>query len=440
LKAGIFEVSGGRVSVQLDGGVTPRADAGLVLTRSILDGLATARSLSLRSFTTLDVVGSGSYTFSGQLLLGAGQVRGYGQGGAPVELRASSLVLEGGADAGAAAASDAGGLSLRAGLVRVGAGTLRIENFTGMEIIADQGVLLEGSGRLGAAGALTIQAPMLGAVGGVEAGLASSEALRVEAAGVGGQASVSSGFGASVALSGRSVVLTAPVELPGGSLFIHATGGGVEVGGVARLSGVSVALRDMKQFVDGGSLRVVSSGDVVLHGSALLDVSASSGGGNAGRLSISAPNGSVSFLGKVVGTAGSGGEGGSFSLDVRDALAGGLSRLGEALAEGGFVAKQEFRFRNGDVSVDGLLRAREFSLAADNGGISVTGRVDASGTTGGRISLMASGDVRLTASGVLDASAQRFDAAGKGGVIRGGDELGRDAAFGRGGTHGFIGG
>ncbi|MEY5016604.1 MAG: hypothetical protein RIS92_2962, partial [Verrucomicrobiota bacterium] len=418
LKAEVFEVSGGRISIQLDGGVTPRADAGLVLTRSILDGLATARSLSLRSFTTLDVVGAGSYAFSGQLLLGAGQVRGYGQAGASVELRANSLVLEGGADVGVAAASDAGGLSLRAGLVRVGAGTLRVENFTGVEIVAEKGVSLEGTGTFGTAGPLTIRAPMLGAVGGVEAGLASSEALRVEAAGVGGQASVSSGFGASVVLSGRSVVLTAPVELPGGSLFIHATGGGVEVGGVARLSGVSVALRDVKRFVDGGSFRVVSSGDVVIQSGALLDVSASGGGGNAGRLSISAPNGSVSFLGKVVGTAGSGGEGGSFSLDVRDALAGGLSGLGEALAEGGFVAKQEFRFRNGDVSIDGLLRAREFSLAADNGAISVTGRVDASGTTGGRIALMASGDVRLTASGVLDASARTFDAAGKGGVIR----------------------
>ena len=419
LQADVLEVSGGRVSLQLDGEAALRDEAGLVLTRSILDGLASSRKVTLQSFSSLDLVGAGTYHFAGELLLGASQLRGYGQAGAKVELGATTITFAGGTNVGAAPASDAGVITLNAGLVRTGGGSMSVENFTAVELNATQAVTFEASGSLAAVGALTVKTPVVGALGGVEANFAAGGTLKVEAAGGAGVQTVSSGFGASVGLTGSSVVLTAPVELPGGSLSISATNGGVELGGRVGLGGVCVSLRDLNRFVDGGSLRISSStADVVIQADALLDLAAATGGGNAGRVSVSAPNGKASFLGRVVGTAGSGGEGGSFSLDVRDALVGGLSGLGEALATGGFTARQEIRFRNGDVLVDGELRAHEVRLAADNGSIVVDGSIDASGLTGGRIALVASGDVRLAPSAVLKVSAQTFDAAGKGGVIR----------------------
>ena len=50
-----------------------------------------------------------------------------------------------------------------------------------------------------------------------------------------------------------------------------------------------------------------------------------------------------------------------------------------------------------DWNVNGTVRARDFRLAADLGSITVTGTVDASGRTGGRITLAAGGARHLFA-------------------------------------------
>ncbi len=67
--------------------------------------------------------------------------------------------------------------------------------------------------------------------------------------------------------------------------------------------------------------------------------------------------------------------------------------------------------------MDGTTQARNFSLSADQGSITVSGAVHASGATGGTISLVAWNDLTLLNGSVLNVAAQDFNSAGKGGAI-----------------------
>ncbi len=61
--------------------------------------------------------------------------------------------------------------------------------------------------------------------------------------------------------------------------------------------------------------------------------------------------------------------------------------------------------------------ARDYRAHVDAGSLTVTGSIDASGTTGGRIELSANIDLVLAPGSLLDASAETFNAAGKGGSV-----------------------
>src|SRR5690606_33236830 len=87
------------------------------------------------------------------------------------------------------------------------------------------------------------------------------------------------------------------------------------------------------------------------------------------------------------------------------------------LDQGGFFESRTFRVRTGDVTLDGTARARAFRLSADAGSITVSGTIDASGRTGGEITLSANGSLTLLSSARLTAAAQTFSHAGKGGTI-----------------------
>jgi hypothetical protein len=73
--------------------------------------------------------------------------------------------------------------------------------------------------------------------------------------------------------------------------------------------------------------------------------------------------------------------------------------------------------RTGSISVDGTVNSKRFLLALDSGAITVNGTIHASGSTGGRIDLIANGGVALTNGSTLNVRGQSFDNAGKGGAI-----------------------
>ena len=69
------------------------------------------------------------------------------------------------------------------------------------------------------------------------------------------------------------------------------------------------------------------------------------------------------------------------------------------------------------MTIDHAVHSHNFILSADLGNIRVSGEIDASGTTGGAISLAAHGNLTLATGSRLSVAAQVFDSAGKGGQI-----------------------
>jgi filamentous hemagglutinin family protein len=417
IKAGVFEVEAERVVLRLDDSVATPEGSGLVLSRSVLDGLAGSRRVSLRSLSSLELVGSGQFSFAGDVVIGAAAIQGYGQKGTGVELSALSFSLEGTPRVDAApSAGGVGALSLRGSSVRHAGGAMLINDFQSTEIRSEAGFVFEQTGSLSAAGSLALWVPWLGASSGISGKLSAGGVLSIEPAAGSLQQGGVKGFGGSMELVGGSVTLKSGVKIPGGSLGITAVDGDIVLGGRIDMTGVRVPLRDVDRYVDGGRLRAQSSrGNILLLPESVLDVSAVAEGGEAGLVQLFAPGGRVEFGGTLVGR---GGAGGSFELDQQSTPSTGMARLGETLKDGGFLRSHVFRFRTGDVFVDGMFDAREFRLAADIGSISVTGAIGSHGETGGRISLTAFGDITIGESALLDVSAKRFDAAGKGGSIR----------------------
>jgi hypothetical protein len=94
------------------------------------------------------------------------------------------------------------------------------------------------------------------------------------------------------------------------------------------------------------------------------------------------------------------------------------AEINDPLAEGGFFKERDLRIRTGSVSIGGDTRALVFTLSADTGPITVTGTIDAGGSTGGKINLVSGGSLTLEAGSVLTVHAKDFTSDGKGGAIR----------------------
>jgi hypothetical protein len=188
------------------------------------------------------------------------------------------------------------------------------------------------------------------------------------------------------------------------------------VGGRLDVGGTSQQLYDVVRFTDAGEIRLTAeTGDVVLDEQSVIRVAAQPGGGNAGSLIVSSANGGFTSGGTLLGSGGAGGRNGSFTLDT--ATLPSLKTLAAALTEAGLTESQTLRVRTGNVLLDGVAQAGNFQLSTDAGSITVTGTIDASGTTGGTIRLVANGDVVLADSARLTVAGEDFSSAGKGGAI-----------------------
>jgi len=181
------------------------------------------------------------------------------------------------------------------------------------------------------------------------------------------------------------------------------------------------------KYTDGGSVTLAADhGAVSVAKSATVNVSAQKGGGNAGSLSVTAPEGTFTLAdgSRLLGQKGAGGQGGAFAVDVSSlpgevAGTSSVALLGATLNGGGFNQSASIRVRTGDIAVDGLIKARQVNFSADAGSITVTGKgaIDASGATGGSAELAATGGITLDSGASISVQAQDYDNAGKGGTV-----------------------
>jgi filamentous hemagglutinin len=414
INAGIVSLNSGQISIQLDNPGTLNPTTGLVLGGTALRSLEKSGSVSLLSYTTLDLYGTGKFNVAGKLAIHTGAIRGFNNDGGTATISAGALSLDNSANAIIpAAGAMSGTLELRAGTVSIGKGNLALQQFADVVITASGGISARNTGSLSAQGDLTIRTPIVTATRSATHAIKASGDLVLEEAGA---AKVTGGLGASLTLEGATVTASSDILLPSGLLNVRATSGDVNLNGRVNLNGTAQTFYDLTRYTSGGTARFFAdNGNIRIGTDSVISVSAPAEGGNAGSLVISAPKGSFTNAGQFFGRAGRDGRAGSFSFDAAGLAD--FDSLETSLVEGGFTESQSFRIRAGDVTIGGTAKAGHFSLSADSGQITIAGNIDASGMRGGNISLSAGGSVILASGSELSVKGQEFDAAGKGGRI-----------------------
>lgn len=291
---------------------------------------------------------------------------------------------------------------------------------------------------------LFITSPIVTGAQGSDIKIASSGVMRLMAPDPGNDipSSVTPGLGSKLTLEGSTLSINTSIILPSGELAAWATAGDLIIGAggeaLLNVNGASKTINTVTQFTDAGSMEFSSAGgDVIIgnQGKLMLNAAAK---GSAGSLTILAPAIADNESGRGVGRlivndgaaiqalAGSGGDGGSLKLDLGELasiseIGFGRTEEGEmiSITEAGFTKSFDLRVRTGDLAIDNYLLSRIVVLTADHGSITVTpdGVIDASGSTGGKIALQASGSVNLMPNSALTVRGETYDNAGKGGSV-----------------------
>jgi filamentous hemagglutinin family protein len=422
-QAPVLALNSGRISIQLEnpGGLV--SSDSLVLSGQALATIQeTTTDLTLLSYSSIELYGTGVVGSRSldRLTLRATALEGYNQRGGEFGFSADRILLENAAarPVTTPAAAPDGRLRFDAERITLGHNDLRAEGFRTVTLAADAGLEVSGTGSFTAAGDLDLITPLVTGAGAARHRVAASSALRLIQSGT--VAGITGGLGASLSLEGGTVEVDTNVVLNSGEIAFKANGGDLVIGNtkpaLISTGGVSRPYLDLSRHTGGGTITLVSnSGNITLGGGATLDVSATNA--DAGFLDVLAPAGSFTLGGKILGGAGAGRRSGSFSLDAASVAGNDLTATDTALNTGLFNESRQYRLRTGNLTISGTALARDYRATVDAGSLTVTGSINASGNTGGRIDLAANGDLVLAPGSLLDASGETFNAAGKGGSV-----------------------
>jgi filamentous hemagglutinin family protein len=448
LRGAAIALGSGQISLQFAGAGELRTQAGgtvtggLVLSGTGLQTLAaSAKTLSLRSYTSIDLYGDGKLGSADFARITLHTPEIFGDGG-NVTFEARNISLDNDSKSAPADVkvppTKSGSLKFSADTFGLGAGQVSVNQYGSLEVIAGTSVTLGGTGSLTTQDDLTFKTPLVTGATAADQKITAGGVLTV--AGTAGTAQ-GDGLAARLALEGSEINVSSRIHLASGVLSLHATGNGpddnVSVSGIVDVSGTVRKFYDLPKYSNGGQVSLIAddgnvsvtkTGIVIVSG-AETDPADKAGAGAvyssaAGSLTVGAQNGIFSVEGKISGQGATSAQGGSFSLDAGTIPLEGsgpsLAPLEHALALGGYTRSQAIRVRRGNVVVDDVVTAHDFSLSADQGSIDVagTGIIDASGETGGAINLAARGSVTVDSGAVLTVKADNFNAAGKGGAVR----------------------
>ncbi len=418
LIADAYTFGAGRISVILGETAKSPAAGSLVLTDGILRALREASRLNFLSYSSIDLYGSGEFGNSGlDLTLSAGQIQGIGQGNGPARIVAGNLTLQNpNASTATTPGTASGALQISARNLSLGINELGIDQFAEVLLSASHGITGTEVGGLTTQGALNLDTSRLtGEAGAVRKITAGGDLRLINTSGK-TDGLAAGGLGSTLSLTGRNLSTDSGIFLPGGVLSLHATAGNLDIAGNLDVAGSRKSFGDVFKYTSAGSIRLsADAGDVNIKSTAELDLSALTGGGNAGTLSVLTPAGTFTLDGELSGRGGNGGSDGNFSLDT--AALPSLSGLASDLRSASFTGSQNFRVRTGNTDINGFSKARDFTLSSDQGDITVSGTIDASGTTGGSIRLAAHGSLTTADKSSLTVAGRKFSAAGKGGSI-----------------------
>ncbi|MDE2450942.1 MAG: filamentous hemagglutinin family protein [Gammaproteobacteria bacterium] len=391
-------------------GAVPSGFNGFVIGSSLLGNLANSQ-LTLDATTPIAVYGPVSLTLDSLEIAAPGI--DVSQGGA-FDVTAGSLTL-GNPVGNATAAAGTGSVSLTAAHVVLDQGTFTFLGADSASITATGDLTSVGNGSLATAGSLSLTSPVMQSAAGNDYAFTATGALTTALPASGAAPTTSaSGPGGSFSFTGSSVELGGNIVVPGGRVEATANAGDVTVAGGATIdvSGFSETFDGETQSAGGGTVGLSSAtGNVTVAPTAVINVSAGSGGGAGGELDVSAPSGTAGLSGQIHGGGASGQTGGSLSVEAQSLDFGSLVALA---GSGGFSGAVDVHERGpGDFVIGSgtTLRADDVELTADQGNIQVPGAIDASNALGGTIELAAGNNVDV--SGTLSAgSPTRADRGG----------------------------
>lgn len=412
-------LSSGELLIALENPGTIAPTTGLILAGNALSTLLSNTSaLTLRSYSNLNLYGTGqigSNTFQ-NLTLQAANLRGLNQNNGSVILAARNLTIgnPSAPQTVAPAIPNDGTLTFASQNLNLSGGNTAIYGFATTNLYATDRILTSSEGSLVTSSDLNLDTPVI-------TGLQASK-YAISANGSFSYTSQSApsvypgGLGANLSLTGSSVSLAGNILLASGQLAVTSVTDDLLISGSLNLSGTSRQFVDVSRHTSGGSITLKSdNASVRILQSAVLNLSAPAAAGNAGQLNVFSPKGSLEILGTVTASPGANGNNGSFTLDASSIAS--LAALDEILNTGSFTKLRDYRIRTGNVVIDSNAIASTYRLAADQGDITLSGNINASGNRGGSIDLKANGSLTLLSGSSLDASAEVFDAAGKGGSI-----------------------
>ncbi|WP_194457891.1 filamentous haemagglutinin family protein [Bradyrhizobium sp. CCBAU 53421] len=377
------------------------------------------------------------------LTLSAPVINGFGAATDSVKLRANAITLKGGATGAASTGSGQGALEIDATQLTLGGGgNLAFGGFATVTLaasgqviggVAYAGPIAAGTmqkigtvsyapgevmpGTFSVSGDLTIAAPLVTAQAGALTQLVANAGTVTFAARSGGAVQTATNSnGATLSVSAQSIVQGTTLDLPSGAITFTAQNGiTLQAESVTNVAGAVTPFFDVVRIAPAGSVTLqtvngdvaIASGAVVdLRGGRLgsvtlpaLDVVDSDQGGNAGTLTIVAPNGTARLDGQLLASADPRYAGGKAVLAVKSGDAAAL--LGSIA---GFSGEQALTLANGDINV-GNITAHDVELTASRGSIIVAGLIDASGGSDASIRLIAGNNLELGAHAVLNAVA-----------------------------------
>jgi hypothetical protein len=429
-----FIFNAGRVSFLLATTTSTTPSYGLIISKDALESLQKATSVKFLSYSSLDFYGNGELPLGqgGALSLQAGSIRGFDTLGGEVLIKARSISLDNSISATAVDPSSPASGSLRfdAETFAFGGGNLEFSQFQSVQINAANGFAFSGIGSLavlgGSLGGLVAEFSGSGAS---DLAISSTEDVSFLRTGL-ATSSLETEFGASLSIEGRDVTVESNISLPGGRFSVLASHN-LSIDSTINLKGGSLSFYDVSRSYAGGAVTLKAGSNLVAEG--LIDVSAGSGSDSAGSLSISATSGLLDLSATLTGSSNAVNGGGVFNLDsLAISSVDALDVLNARLDAGGFSGGRSFRSRTGNLLFAGSAKASRFSMFADDGDISISGKIDASGQTGGVIQLAAHGNLELLPTAELSVAANQFDSAGKGGaiILEAGTSQGGDAGDG----------
>lgn len=413
---GRLDVAGGSLNLgasRISIGDPSQVTEGLVLSAQDLTGLDLGE-LVLTSRSSVDVYGSADLDVA-RLVVEAGGIAGFGEGMAQLRGR-ESVELGNSADVAVLpAGTGAASLQIQGDVITLNEGDFLVNGFASVNLVAGEGIVASDASFESVA-PLTLTAPLLTSATGADSTITSAAQLVIRSAPATAASAATaldeSRVGGRLTLDGQSIEHRGQIELTSGVLEMHARGAGASDGillaggSLVNLAGETSSFDGVVVGTPGGRLSLISdSGNVQQEAGAVVDVSAA-GSSDAGRVSVTARNGTASMDSELRGRAGSGAASGVFEVEA--AQIADLNALNRTLNAGEFAGGRRFHQRGaGDLVVSAggetAIRAHEVALIADQGSVVVLGSIIASGSSGGKVELAALDDVEVR--GTIDASA-----------------------------------